>query len=53
MLLALSPLDPASLDRLERIDTRCQRFDRLLTTLETRLTATPREEQPTALLRIA
>ncbi len=53
MLLALRPLDAPSLDRLERIDTRCQRFDRLLTTLETRLTATPREAQPAALLRIA
>ena len=53
MLLALSPLDGPSLDRLERIDTRCQRFDRLLVTLETRLAATPRTAQPEALLRIA
>ncbi len=53
MILALSPSDEAALDRLERIDTRCQRFDRLLGTLEGRLPNTPAPQQPEALLRIA
>jgi|GEM_PF-1584832 len=53
MLLALRPLDDAALDRLERIDTRCQRFDRLLGTLEARLAAASPEALPAALLRIA
>ncbi|MFT3921203.1 MAG: hypothetical protein QM778_01580 [Myxococcales bacterium] len=53
MLLALRPLDTGALDRLERIDTRCQRFDRLLGTLETRLAATSKAALPDALLRIA
>src|SRR5690606_18237336 len=53
MLLALVPDDLAAFDRLERIDASCQRYDRLLATLETRLQYTPTPERPLALLRIA